>query len=191
MRTILSFLIVFMLFVSTHALAQKDSTISALPPSHTDPKNIHSPKIATYLSIIPGAGQIYNKKYWKVPIIYAGLGTAAYFIYSYNQTTQLYREEYVYRINNDVPFHNPKFAELPTANILGLKNAAQSKMEIAIAAFAIVYALNIVDAAVDAHLYYFDVSDDLSMTIKPTLQFNQTFENYSFAPGIGLKLKFK
>lgn len=191
MRTILSFLIVFILFVSNNAFAQKDSTISTLPPSHTDPKNIHSPKIATYLSIIPGAGQVYNKKYWKVPIIYAGLGTAAYFIYFYNQTTQRYREEYVYRVNNNAPFLYPDLEKYQTVNILELKYSAQSKMEIAIAAFAIVYALNIVDAAVDAHLYYFDVSDDLSMTIKPTLQLNQTFKNYSFAPGIGLKLKFK
>lgn len=191
MRTLFSLLMVFMLFISNSAIAQKDSTISSLPSSHTDPKKIHNPKVASYLSIIPGAGQIYNKKYWKVPVIYAGLGTAAYFIFSFNQVTQYYRREYVYRINNNAPFLYPELETIATVNILGSKNSSQSKMEIAIAAFAIVYALNIVDAAVDAHLYYFDVSDDLSMTIKPSIQLNQTFGYYSFAPGVGLKLKFK
>lgn len=191
MRTILSFLVVFIVLLSNKTLAQNDSIGSSLPISHTNPQKLHSPKVATYLSIIPGAGQIYNKKYWKVPIIYAGLGTAAYFIYTFNQTTQRYREEYVYRVNNNEAFLYPDLKNVQTVNILELKYSAQSKMEIAIAAFAVVYALNIIDAAVDAHLYYFDISDDLSMMIKPTIQLNQNFDNYSFAPGIGLKLKFK
>jgi hypothetical protein len=190
MRTILSFLIVFFIYFSYDASAQKD-TLASLPYSHTDPKKIHSPKVATYLSIIPGAGQIYNEKYWKVPIIYAGLGTAAYFIYTYNKTTQYYRDEYLFRLNNNVPFHNPELEDRQTDNILALRNIYRTRMEISIAAFAIVYALNIVDAAVDAHLYYFDVSEDLSMTIKPTLLLNQSLGNYSFAPGIGLKLKIR
>jgi hypothetical protein len=189
MKTILIFGVVFILFFMNSS-AQIDTTSKTQDFSVKSIKN-HSPKLASYLSIIPGAGQIYNKKYWKVPLIYAGLGTAAYFIYSFNATTQYYREEYVYRINNNAPFLYPKLESIPTENILALRNSSRSNMEIAIAAFAIVYALNIIDATVDAHLYYFDISDDLSMQIKPTIQMNYLCSSYCFTPSVGFKFKFK
>ena len=191
MKTIVSFLIVFMFCSLTNINAQQDTAIVNLPKSHILSSETHSPKIAAYLSIIPGAGQVYNKKYWKVPIIYAALGTASYFFYTYYNATTYYRDEYVYRLNNEVPFHDPELQNTPTENVLALRNAYRSRMEISIAAFAIVYALNIVDATVDAHLYYFDVSDDLSMTIKPTFQLNPALGSYAFSPGIGIKLKLK
>jgi len=189
MKTILSFWIIFIFFVS-NTIAQSDST-PKLPDLNVASVKKHSPKLASYLSIIPGAGQVYNKKYWKVPVIYAGLGTAAYFIYYFNNTSQYYREEYVYRINNNAPFLYPELEDKLTDNILALRNTYRSRMEIAIAAFAIMYTLNIIDAAVDAHLYYFDISDDLSMIIKPTVQTNYILGSYCFTPSIGLKFKLK
>jgi hypothetical protein len=191
MKTIVSLLIVFIISLSDNLYAQIDTSTLNLPKSHISNLQSHNPKIAAYLSIIPGAGQIYNKKYWKVPIIYAALGTASYFFYTYYKATIYYRDEYVYRLNNEVPFHNPELENTLTDNVLALRNTYRSRMEISIAAFAIVYALNIVDATVDAHLYYFDVSDDLSMTIKPTFQLNPSLGSYAFSPGIGIKLKLK
>ena len=190
MKTILSFMVVF-IFLLGPTNAQNDSLSVKLPKTTSDIQLKHSPKIASYLSIIPGAGQIYNKKYWKLPFIYAGLGTAGYFIYYFYNESQYYRNEYVYRINNEVPFHNPELADTPTENVLASRNTYRSRMEISIAAFAIIYALNIVDATVDAHLYYFDISDDLSMTIKPSLQMVQQPGTLTFAPSVGLKLKLK
>ncbi len=190
MKTILSFMVVF-IFLLGSTNAQNDSVSVKLPKSTSDFQVKHSPKLASYLSLIPGAGQIYNKKYWKLPIIYAGLGTASYFIYYFSKESQSFRDEYIYRINNDVPFHNPKYESYPTENILASRNMYRSRMEISIAAFAIVYALNILDATVDAHLYYFDISDDLSMTLKPSLQMYQFSGNFTFAPSVGLKLKLK
>jgi len=190
MKTILSFMVVF-IFILSSVSAQNDSVSAKLPKFSSDIQLKHNPKIASYLSIIPGAGQIYNKKYWKLPIIYAGLGTASYLINYYYNKSQYYRDEYVYRINNGVAFHNPDLADKPTENILATRNTYRSRMEISIAAFAIVYALNILDATVDAHLYYFDISDDLSMTLKPSLQMYQYSGNYTFAPSVGLKLKLK
>jgi hypothetical protein len=64
-------------------------------------------------------------------------------------------------------------------------------MEVAIAATAIIYALNIVDAVVDAHLFYFDVSDDLSMRITPSIQMNPFSTSISYVPSVGLKFKIK
>lgn len=191
MRTILSLLMVFIFSLTANLNAQSDSSSLNLPKSYIPTTQPHNPKVAAYLSLIPGAGQVYNKKYWKLPIIYAAMGTATYFIYTYYQTSQFYRDEYVYRLNNEVTFHNPDLENIPTDNILALRNIYRNRMEVAVAAFAIVYALNIIDATVDAHLYYFDVSDDLSMTIKPTLQLNPSRGSYALAPGIGLKLKLK
>lgn len=182
---------VVFIFLLGKSTAQTDSIKIQLAKTPTFTLKTHSPKLASYLSIVPGAGQVYNKKYWKVPIIYAGLGTAAYFIYYYNNTTQFFRNEYIYRINNEVSFHNPLLQTVKTDNILALRNTYRSRMEIAIAAIAIVYALNIIDATVDAHLYYFDISDDLSMSIKPNIQMYQINDMFSFTPALGLKLKIK
>ena len=179
------------MFLLSVTFAQNDSLKTKLTLSTSDLRPRHNPKLASYLSIIPGAGQVYNKKYWKLPIIYVGLGTAAYLINYYYNETQFYRDEYVYRINSGVPFHNPKLEETATENVLALRNTYRSRMEISIAAFAIIYALNIVDASVDAHLYYFDISDDLSMSIKPSLQMYPYSDNFSFTPSIGIKLKLK
>ena len=190
MKTILSILVVF-IFLMNKTVAQSDTIKTQLPESTTSNIKIHSPKTASYLSITPGAGQIYNKKYWKVPIIYAGIGTASYLIYYYYSKSKYYTEEYVYRINNNAPFYFPELETIRTENVLGSRNTARSRMEISIAAVAIIYALNIIDATVDAHLYYFDISDDLSMSIKPTVKMNHINGLYSFSPGIVLKLKLK
>jgi hypothetical protein len=191
MKTILSIWIFFIFFIPNGISQSPSDSTPKLPDLNILTIKKHSPKLASYLSIIPGAGQIYNKKYWKVPVIYAGLGSAAFLIYYFNDISQYYREEYVYRINNNAPFLHPELEDALTDNVLALRNVYRSRMEIAIAAFAIIYTLNIIDAAVDAHLYNFDISDDLSMIIKPTVQTNYIQGNYCFTPSIGLKLKFK
>ncbi|HPE40124.1 MAG TPA: DUF5683 domain-containing protein [Bacteroidales bacterium] len=190
MKTILFILVVFIVLMHK-TIAQSDSTTLNLPKTPITNLKTHSPKTASYLSIIPGAGQVYNKKYWKIPIIYAGLGTASYFIYYYHSKSKYYTEEYVYRINNNASFYFPELEPIRTENVLGYRNTARSRMEISIAALAIIYALNIIDATVDAHLYYFDISDDLSLSLKPDFQMVQVFNNFSLAPSIGLKIKLK
>ena len=149
----------------------------------------HSPKIATALSaVIPGAGQIYNRKWWKVPIVYAGLGASGYFIYYYAVQTKSYQTEYRHRANGETNMLNPQYANFSDENVLALKNNYRRSMEIAIAAAAIIYALNILDATVDAHLFYFDVSDDLSLSVQPFVRQNQ-FARTTDA-GVGFQLRF-
>ena len=148
----------------------------------------HNPKIAALLSIIPGGGQIYNHKWWKVPVVYACLGVSGYFIYDFSTKTSLYQKEYIHRINGEIALLNPKLAKYPDENILALKNYYRRNMEIAIGAFAILYVLNIIDATVDAHLFYFDISDDLSMKIKPS--FNNNYHTGTFSSGLALTIKF-
>jgi TM2 domain-containing membrane protein YozV len=149
---------------------------------------MHNPKKASWLAIIPGAGQIYNKKYWKLPIVYVGLGTTGALIYYYSTETYKYRKEYVARVNENDQELNPKLANETTANVLGLRNYYRRNMEISVAACVIVYALSILDASVDAHFFYYDVSDNLSLKVKPKIDYNPM--NKSATPCVALVLKF-
>ena len=153
--------------------------------------------MAGCLSIIPGGGQIYNKKYWKLPIVYAALGISGYFVYDFAHQMTLYKKEFINRRDGNTALLNPEFSIYTDANILEAKNTYRRRMEIAIAVTTVLYFLNIVDAVVDAHLYYFDISDDLSMRVTP--QINQNYTNSlvqqqsgtSFNYGVNLTLNFK
>ncbi len=131
----------------------------------------HSPGLAVGLSaVIPGAGQIYNKKWWKVPIIYAGLGTSIYLTCRFAKKMNTYKYEYRYRMDGTLDKLDPALSGKSDENILSLKKQYQRYMEISIAATGIIYVLNLIDAVVDAHLFYFDISDDLSLKLSPYVQ---------------------
>lgn len=131
----------------------------------------HNPKIAIALSaVVPGAGQIYNRKAWKVPIIYAGLGASGFCVYYFAKQTNQYKLEYRYRMQGKTDLLDPRFASKDDETILSMKKYHQRNMEISIAATAVAYVLNLIDAIVDAHLFYFDISDDLSMRWSPAVQ---------------------
>ena len=156
----------------------------------------HSPVVAGCLSIIPGGGQIYNKKYWKLPIVYGTLGISTYFVYDFAHQMVSYKNEFINRRDGNTALLNPKYSIETDANILALKNTYRRRMEIAIAVTAVLYVLNIVDAIVDAHLYYFDISDDLSMTVTPSVapgnyMASKYHHNTSFNYGVNLTLSFK
>jgi hypothetical protein len=148
----------------------------------------HSPTAAMLWSIIPGGGQIYNKKYWKVPIVYGLLEGSCYFLTKYASDMMLYRREFINRRDGNTELLIPGLADIPDENILFAKQKAQRNMEICIAATAIIYTLNFIDAMVDAHLYYFDVSDDLSLHWSPMLLPNPI--NTSPSYGVSLVLSF-
>ena len=150
----------------------------------------HNPKIAIALSaVIPGAGQIYNKKWWKMPIIYAGLATSSYLVYRFATRMNIYKKEYRCRMQEGYGIPSPELANYSDDNILTTKKYYQRNMELSIAATAIIYLLNIVDAAVDAHLFYFDISEDLSLQITPQIQPRNYLENESY--GVTLALRWK
>ena len=120
-------------------------------------------KAAIYSAILPGAGQVYTKKYWKVPIIYAGLITSAYYINESNDYYQLYKTTYLNRIDGDIS-DNLDY-ELPELKIL--TDHYRRNREVSTLLFLLTYVLNIVDASVSAHLFDYDVSEDLSLHIQP------------------------
>ena len=119
-------------------------------------------KAAIYSAVIPGAGQIYTKKYWKVPIIYGGLVTSAYFINDNNNQYNEYRDAALLSYETGEDQLGYTYSELIT-----LKDYYKRNREISYFSFVGVYILNIIDASVNAHLFNFDVSDDISLNIRP------------------------
>ncbi len=120
---------------------------------------------ALYSAVMPGMGQIYNRRYWKLPIIY-GLGaTLGYFIYWNNNRYLTFRDAVLAKSEErpeDDPF--PLISE-PTARLN--QDFFQRNRDLLIILSVLLYGLNIVDASVDAHLRSFDVSEDLALEIKP------------------------
>lgn len=128
-----------------------------------------SPSRAAMLSAtLPGLGQIYNGKYWKVPVIYAGFGTLIYFIDFNNSNYNKWRRAWIARVDgnphtvDDFPLHSTEVIERAM-------NYYRRNLEINYMLAAALYLLNILDASVDAHLMNFDVGENLSMGIQPGL----------------------
>ena len=129
------------------------------------------PRKATLRSaILPGWGQIYNKKYWKLPLVYGGLGITAG-VYFYNvKTYRLLKLAYIYKTDKDSTNDNlvdPRFSNISASGIRSLRNTFRQNVDYAVLFFILFWGLNVVDATVDAHLKAFDVNDELSLQFKP------------------------
>jgi hypothetical protein len=145
----------------------------------------HSPHRAAVMSaLLPGAGQAYNKKYWKIPVIYAGFAGLAYAI-SFNQKEyRSYRNAYDQRLDADPYTIDPYVGTYSDADLGTLKDFYRRNRDLSIIGTGVLYLLNIIDASVDAHLYDFNVNDDLSIRLSPTL-------NHQMTPGIGMVITLK
>ncbi len=150
------FLFIFCFFLISFANAQ----------DLTEP--IQSPRKAAILSsTLPGLGQIYNKKYWKIPIIYAGLLTSAYYINDNNVQYKLYKDAYLKRLDNN-PDNDDFVGEYSSGDLLILKDFYRRNREVSILCFVGTYIINVLDASVDAHLFDYDISEDISLHMTPT-----------------------
>src|SRR5574343_268682 len=130
-----------------------------------------SPRKATIRSaILPGWGQIYNKKYWKLPLVYGALGTTAgiffYNVKTYNQLKDAYRYMVDTDPSNDMLI-DPRFRNLSQNAVRSYRNSFRQNVDYSVLFFLLFWGLNVVDATVDAHLKAFDVSDNLSIRINP------------------------
>jgi hypothetical protein len=142
----------------------------------------HSPTTAgMYSAVIPGLGQAYNHKYWKIPVLYVGEGFMLYYGVQqqkyYKQYKNLYEQEYYSDKNAD------------SLNIYGLYRDGYRKNRDRLFFFAgLIYAASIIDAMVDAYFYSFDISDKLAMKVEPEIDYPVlAIGNFSY----GLKLSFK
>lgn len=137
-------------------------------------RNYH--RATLYSAILPGAGQVYNKKYWKVPIIYAALGISAYaFFYNkswYNKCQYALGVTVDGNVTDSVlNTVDPQLKPFVTSNdqngIITYRDSFRKNQDYSVLFFLLFYALNIVDATVDAHLKDFNVNSDLSFKIRP------------------------
>lgn len=148
----------------------------------------HSPKTSALMSaIIPGLGQVYNKKYWKVPVIYAGLGGLAYSINENQKKYRKYIDAYKFRIDGDsLTIDNyPRYSD---DNLNTLQQYYKRFRNLSVIGFTLLYVMNIVDASVDAHMFTFDVGDDLSFHIQPT--FLNIANSKKYTTGLSLNITF-
>lgn len=133
------------------------------------PDEPHSPMKATMLSVaLPGLGQAYNGKHWKIPFIYAGFGAVAYFVDWNNNFYQTYRRAYYARIDGN-PNTVDDFPRVSTDRLRSAVNYYRRNLEVTYILGAALYVLNILDATVDAHLIDFDVSEDLGLKVQPAV----------------------
>ncbi len=129
-------------------------------------------RAALFSAVLPGAGQVYNGKYWKVPLVYSALGSAVFFFEYNNKLYKKYLAGYKERIEHEADPTVPEtiFSEdISTDVLLQYKNDSRRNRDLSIVIFSAVYILNIIDAVVDAELSDFDVSDDLSLKIAPEI----------------------
>lgn len=147
-------------------------------------QSYHSPQKAFRLSLIPGLGQAYNKKYWKIPIIYGGF-TFLYYLKEINQDEYLqFREAYNYVSNGETyPINNEYVLKYDEATLKSGRDYYRRNMELTYIFAGVLYILNLVDATVDAHFYSYDIDDNLSISIQPML-----IPNPTTTPTTGLSL---
>jgi hypothetical protein len=182
------FLILF--FLGSAAMAQKATTLKQTVPDSVLEKE-HSPTKATIMSLcLPGLGQIYNKKYWKVPVIYAGFGVFTYLIIFNTDYYLTYKSAYIESFNGDSTGNYSEIVKkYPKESIISVREYYRRNLEITIIFTTIWYLLNIVDAAVDAHLFTYDIKKDLSIRIEPAL-LPPAGQQRNYSSGVRLCLKF-
>ena len=181
--------LIFLILFPFLTFSQKDTLQTGNSDSTLTYEQIvqkHNPGKAALYSLFPGGGQIYNKRYWKLPIIYGGLIAVGFWFARNNKEFKNYKAEAINRFNNGTIINYP---ELSDNQILEEKNYWERQRNISIFVFIGVYLLNIADATVDAYFYEFDISEDITLRAEP---FIHPSGIYSTAPptyGISLTLK--
>lgn len=183
-----NYILLFLLFffvLQIHAQEQDTLSLASSDVSILTEKTIKEPydplspsRAAFYSAVIPGLGQAHNQKYWKIPIVYAGIGTSIYF-YSTNRKDHLrFRNAFKRRLAG---FNDDEFQGIADQTLIRAQRTSKRNMDVSIAVAVGFYLLNIVDANVDAHLKQYNVSDDLSFS--PNVDYNpyQATTNYGFS----------
>lgn len=157
----------------TDVVVAKDSSkttkINPLAPS----------KAAFYSAILPGLGQAYNKKYWKIPIVYGAMGTSIYSYVWNNKKYHEYRDAYKRRL---LGYTDDNFQYLDDSRLISAQKFHQKNRDLSMLVTAGIYILNIVDANIDAHLMQFNVNENL--TIKPEFEINEFDRKHNLAVSV-------
>lgn len=171
---ILKAVLLVLMTCSLNAYSQDTTLVITKDGVLTDTSTVtsHSAHKATiYSLVLPGLGQAYNKKYWKIPVIYAGFGYLGYSIKINRDEMLKFTDAYRF-IANDEPGEpvNEYVTKYPnTSDLLRGRDFYRRKVELHIIYSVVWYILNLVDAAVDAHFFDYDISDNLAIRIKPAI----------------------
>lgn len=181
----------FVLLINNSLFSQKDSEIIVQKQYQFNSKNKYNPlspsKAAFYSAIFPGGGQIYNKKYWKAPIVWAAIGTSIYFYIHNADDFDRYRRAFKLRkqgIRDEFMLDDGTYS-ISTAGLERAQKVLQKNKDLSLLTGILLYVLQIVEASVNAHLMQFDTDDGLS--INPTITPDPMFYE---APKVGLTLKY-
>jgi hypothetical protein len=171
-------LVLFIFFISLDLFSQQTLTST---PAETEKRSIsrdttkvrkHSPNAAMIMSLcLPGLGQVYNKKYWKVPLIYASMGTTLYFFNFNNKIYREYKQAYINKTDT-LTSTMDLYPDHTAAQLKEIQDYHQKYRDLNVILTALFYTINVVDAYVDGHLMKFDVSDDLSLHVAPAINFH-------------------
>jgi hypothetical protein len=192
------FLFIFLIFSSTIATAQKDAVVtqdSLVVQQGPDTVLLksyatrYSPRKALlYAAILPGLGQIYNKKYWKLPLVYGAFGYMGYWAGRYQDGYKKYKVQLFYNIENGLGENdqNPE-SGFSTAYLRTVTERFRRERDFMIILLGAMYVLQIVDAHVDAHLKEFDLNPNLQVSIEPLVEQNPIAGRQG---GVALIIKF-
>jgi len=162
--------------------------------SRSDINPLSPAKAAFYSAVLPGLGQAYNKKYWKIPLVYGALGTGIFFYLDNNKEYDRYRDAFKRRLagfnddefwgtdSNDNPLSSP---QISNDALIRAQRTLSRNREISLLVTIGIYVLNIIDANVDAHLLQYNVDENLAL--KPHFKFNEL----DATTNLGLTLGFK
>lgn len=146
-------------------------------------------KAAFYSAVLPGLGQAYNKRYWKIPIIYLGMAAGVYFYKQQDDEYDRFRDAYKRRLagfTDDEFYGTGATPRITQSQLISAQKSAQRNKDLSIVVSVVFYLLNVVDANVDAHLRQYDISEDLSL--EPNFELNKFTAQSQY--GMSLTYKF-
>jgi hypothetical protein len=181
------FILILIISFSANIFAQKDRKIEidASSKRQVEYNPLSPAKAAFYSAVLPGLGQAYNKKYWKIPIVYAAIGTSFY-VYDFNNTAfNRYRTAYKLRLagKQDEFTSVEGLPTLSTDALITAQKGFKKDRDLSLLVTSIFYVLQIVEASVNAHLIQFNIDDNLSFN--PQIIQNE----FSGKPIVGASIK--
>ena len=191
--------IIFLFFFYAFAKAQQedpeDTIIEADSLATINTKEAYDPlrpaKAAFYAAVLPGLGQVYNKDYWKLPLVYGAIGSTVYGAVYYSEQSERYRGAYKDRLAGQVDEFSTVNEDgtvtprLTDSALLSIQKRLRRRRDLFILLSAGAYVLQILEANVDAHLSQFDVDEDL--TFSPDINLDNSLETINY----GLKLTYR